>query len=132
MVGQLAICRADNCIFWYGDTSEEKDHRFENGDDVDLWITPEHKDVTGWRGPAEVIRVKDGQAVVKWGGKPRELPAEMIRPGEEWQIRFSLAKILDEWPDKPPSKSLAVRSFLSLSAADSVSVCAQPPRPRML
>lgn len=60
------------------------------------------------------------------------LPAEMIRPGEEWQIRFSLANILDEWPDKPPSKSLAVRSFLSLSAADSVSVCAQPPRPRML
>ena len=37
-------------------------------------------DMVGWRGPAELVRIKGGEAIVDLGGKARKVPVETVRP----------------------------------------------------
>jgi hypothetical protein len=44
----------------------------EPEDQVDLYRKPARKDLSGWRGPAEIVSVNDiprGMISLKWGGK---------------------------------------------------------------
>jgi len=54
---------------------------FKISDEVDFWISPVRKDVSGWRGPATVVEIlPDGQITVKWQGTFRDVPLRNVRP----------------------------------------------------
>ena len=51
---------------------------------MDLWSTPEHKDIEGWRGPGEVVNVSkvltEAKIHVEIGGKTKCVPLSQVRP----------------------------------------------------
>lgn len=53
------------------------------GDQVDVYLKPKHKDISGWHGPAEIIEnnleVK-GKLTVRWQGDLKEVPPHLVRP----------------------------------------------------
>ena len=53
----------------------------KTGSLVDLYRTPSHRDMPGWRGPAVMLDSDDetGNAIVKWQGKPCNVPFRHIR-----------------------------------------------------
>jgi len=64
--------------------------KMEDGQKVDLWREPEDKSTSGWRGPAETLRLyrKHGKAVIMWKGFPMLVPLRHIRPhiGFVWML----------------------------------------------
>ena len=55
---------------------------YELQDQVDVKREPEHKDLEGWRGPAEVVnisRIKHGKVHVEWGGRTILVPLDHLR-----------------------------------------------------
>ncbi len=49
-------------------------------DKVETWKLPDHKDLPGWRGPHDSLRLKGGNAIVRIGADIKELPSELVRP----------------------------------------------------
>eukprot|EP00959_Pyramimonas_sp_CCMP1952_P310054 6488549-Pyramimonas_sp.AAC.1 len=49
------------------------------GDSVDIYRAPERKDQSGWRGPAELVKISEGTAIVVWNGIPDILRARHVR-----------------------------------------------------
>ncbi|CAK0840601.1 unnamed protein product, partial [Prorocentrum cordatum] len=44
------------------------------GDSVDVYRIPERKRQSGWRGPAELVKITEGTAIVVWNGGPYTVP----------------------------------------------------------
>eukprot|EP00971_Amphidinium_carterae_P350498 6491579-Amphidinium_carterae.2 len=55
---------------------------FPRGTKVDIWFEPSNKDITGWKGPAEVqlCQPDRGQVTVKWQGRVLDRRAAEVRP----------------------------------------------------
>ncbi|CAK0830168.1 unnamed protein product, partial [Prorocentrum cordatum] len=49
------------------------------GDSVDIHRVPERKDQSGWRGPAELVKISEGTAIIVWNGIPYILPVRHVR-----------------------------------------------------
>ena len=49
-------------------------------DRIHPWKVPVHEDWVGWRGPAELVPLNGGKAIVKRGAEAKETLAELIRP----------------------------------------------------
>ena len=47
-----------------------------------MWREPDHKNTSGWRGPAELVRLyaHDNKGIVMWRGYPLMIPLRHIRP----------------------------------------------------
>ncbi|CAK0800448.1 unnamed protein product, partial [Prorocentrum cordatum] len=53
--------------------------RLQPGEPVDIYRAPERKDQSGWRGPAELVKLSQGTGIVVWNGIPYILPTRHIR-----------------------------------------------------
>ena len=62
--------------------SGEMVEKLQNGSRIDIWREPEQKDQTGWRGPAEMIKLNatENKAIVEWRGNPMLIPLRHCRP----------------------------------------------------
>jgi len=62
-------------------TLNEDELEFADGDVIDVYREPANKDIHGWRGPADLVKLQVGKpdAVVRWGGRVFELPKNLIR-----------------------------------------------------
>ena len=60
------------------------------GTKVDIYREPESKEISGWKGPADLIHTipAENKAVVQWRGHPMGLPLRHVRPhvGFTWLI----------------------------------------------
>lgn len=54
---------------------------YSKGMRVEIWGAPTHKDLSGWKGPADVIEVtKSGNVAVRWQGTYKECAPHLVRP----------------------------------------------------
>ena len=53
--------------------------RLQPGEPVDIYRVPERKDQSGWRGPADLVKLTQGTGIVVWNGVPYILPTRHIR-----------------------------------------------------
>ena len=53
-----------------------------DGAKIDLWREPDEKCETGWRGPAELVRLYrgEGKAIVNWRGHAMMVPLRHVKP----------------------------------------------------
>ena len=63
------------------------------GCQVDIFHEPESKEISGWKGPADLIHIapRDNKAIVQWRGHPMGLPLRHVRPhiGFLWLLNSS-------------------------------------------
>eukprot|EP00959_Pyramimonas_sp_CCMP1952_P203590 4257325-Pyramimonas_sp.AAC.1 len=53
--------------------------RLQPGEPVNIYRVPERKEQSGWRGPAELVKLSQGTGIVVWNGIPYILPTRHIR-----------------------------------------------------
>ncbi len=72
------LARADNTrIQQY---KPEDMAKLKDGSEIDLWKEPEGKDIPGWRGPAELVKLYTEKAIIVWKGHPMMVPIRHIKP----------------------------------------------------
>ena len=74
-----------------------------DGSNIDIWREPEHKNETGWRGPAELIKLceSDNKGIVQWRGMPIMIPINHMRPhiGFTWFVSTSTSQVFSAGSD---------------------------------
>eukprot|EP00971_Amphidinium_carterae_P018911 372341-Amphidinium_carterae.1 len=81
-------------------TATLTDASYPRGTPVDIWFEPTNKDITGWKGPAEVLlcQPEKGQVTVKWQGRILDRRAAEIRPHVIYLINDGgLLPLADSW-----------------------------------
>eukprot|EP00971_Amphidinium_carterae_P146129 2896397-Amphidinium_carterae.1 len=81
-------------------TATLTDASYPKGTAVDIWFEPTNKDITGWKGPAEVqlCQPERGQVTVKWQGRILDRRAAEIRPHVVYLLDdSSLLPLADSW-----------------------------------
>ena len=59
----------------------------KESDTVDIYRLPDRKDQSGWRGPADLLKISDGTAIVVWNGLPYIISLRHVRQHIGYSIR---------------------------------------------
>ena len=57
----------------------DNENRFEVGDQIDFHVDSLQKGLSGWKGPVEIEKIKDGMVSFKWQGDQREVQIRKIK-----------------------------------------------------
>ena len=74
--------------------------QYQCGDEIDVWRSPEAKDLVGWRGPARITNLldwKENKCHVEWQGQMVSVPLDQIRPHILFLVLYGQGKVSNMW-----------------------------------